>query len=105
MSAIETTTTGRVAGARAGLDVPLTDAAVGNGTRRSYAARCSCAATATGLMPPRTSQNHACPSRYLRRTMASVIPRRTRPRTYSAASGGHDQRWLPRQWQNGEVLG
>ena len=35
-----------------------------------------------------TSQNHACPSRYVRRSTASVIPRRTRPRTYSAASGG-----------------
>jgi len=33
-------------------------------------------------------QNQACPTRYVRSSTGRVIPRRTTPRTYSAASTG-----------------
>src|SRR3954462_3010011 len=48
-----TNDTGSVAGARAGLDVLLTDAAVGNGTRRFIQPRAVAQVTAGAARPPR----------------------------------------------------
>src|SRR4051794_21218376 len=97
-AATPTDDTGPVAGARAGLDVLLTDAAIGNGTRRFIQPRAVAQVAAGVARPPRPLAPRAPgPGAELARVAAGRSERRPAKGDRRFADPAWERNWLLRR--------